>query len=222
MTAAQQRRATAHLAACDPDWALLIDLVGPCRLHPDTTREPWVALIHSVAHQQIHGRAAQAILKRFLALYPGHDFPSPAALLATDEAALRACGFSASKFATLRGIAEQAERGVIPTREEANGMSDEALVERLVTLRGVGRWTVDMLLMHTLGRPDILPIGDFGVREGWRLIKGLEKQPTPKQLEEIGRPWAPWRSFAAWYLWRAVDQYRLTQPRPGQQQAFGS
>ena len=205
--------AAAHLAACDPDWALLIELAGPCRLHSEPAREPWAALVRTVAFQQLHGRAAQAIFNRFLALYPGRDFPTPAELLATDEQTLRGCGFSANKLATIRGIAEQALHGRVPDRRTAEAMDDEALIAQLVQLRGIGRWTVDMLLMHTLGRPDILPVGDFGVREGWRLIKGLEKQPTPQQLAEIGRPWAPWRSTAAWYLWRAVDCYKAAMSK---------
>lgn len=200
--------ATRHLAACDSDWALLIALIGPCTLAPDTAREPFEALVQAVAHQQVHGRAAAAILGRFVALYPGGGFPSPQNVVATPEQTLRSCGFSYGKIATLRGIAEKAVEGVVPTRREAEAMSDAALIARLTTLRGIGRWTVEMFLMHTLGRPDILPVDDFGVREGWRLIKGLPVQPMPKELAAIGEPWAPYRSVAAWYLWRAVERYR--------------
>jgi DNA-3-methyladenine glycosylase II len=204
-----QNKAAAHLATCDPDWAVLINLIGPCKLASLPDREPFHALVHAVAHQQLHGRAAQAIFTRFLALYPGHDFPPPEKILATDDATLRSCGFSLSKINTIRGIAAGALAGIVPARRDAENMSDEALVAQITTLHGIGRWTVEMLLMHTLGRPDILPVGDFGVREGWRLIKGLEKQPAPKELAAIGEKWAPYRSIAAWYLWRAVDQYKL-------------
>jgi DNA-3-methyladenine glycosylase II len=207
--------ASAHLAACDPDWGLLIDLVGPRQLNIDKAREPFHALVHAVAHQQLHGRAAQAIFNRFLALYPDDPFPPAKKILATDDATLRACGFSLAKIATIRGIAVGALEGVVPTRREADAMGDEALIKQITTLRGIGRWTVEMLLMHTLGRPDILPIDDFGVREGWRLIKGMDKQPKPKDLAVIGEPWAPYRSTAAWYLWRAVDQYKLTMAQSG-------
>lgn len=201
--------ASTHLASCDPDWGLLIDLVGPRQLNVDKEREPFHALVNAVAHQQLHGRAAQAIFNRFLALYPDHSFPPAQKILATDDATLRACGFSLAKIATIRGIAVGALEGVVPTRREAEAMSDEALIAQIAALRGIGRWTVEMLLMHTLGRPDILPIDDFGVREGWRLIKGMDKQPKPKELAVIGEPWAPYRSTAAWYLWRAVDHYKL-------------
>jgi DNA-3-methyladenine glycosylase II len=204
-----QKKAAAHLATCDPDWAVLINLIGPCKLASLPDREPFHALVHAVAHQQLHGRAAQAIFTRFLALYPGHDFPPAEKILATDDDTLRSCGFSLAKINTIRGIAHGTLAGVVPVRSVAETMSDEALVAQITTLHGIGRWTVEMLLMHTLGRPDILPVGDFGVREGWRLIKGLDKQPAPKELAAIGEKWAPYRSTAAWYLWRAVDQYKL-------------
>lgn len=215
MNRSSVRQAAAHLAACDSDWGVLIDLVGPCTLRAEPGREPWAALVRAVTFQQLHGRAAQAIFNRFLALYPGRDFPTPAEVLATDESTLRGCGFSMNKLATIRGIAEQTLRGQVPDRRAAENMSDEALIDCLVRLRGIGRWTVEMLLMHTLGRPDILPVDDFGVREGWRLVKGWDRQPTPRQLGEIGRAWAPHRSTAAWYLWRAVDCYKASLPRPG-------
>ncbi|MBY0341274.1 MAG: DNA-3-methyladenine glycosylase 2 family protein, partial [Rhodocyclaceae bacterium] len=155
-----------------------------------------------------HGRAAEAILGRFLAHFPGQSFPEPAAVLALDESVMRACGFSAAKTATLRGIAQGVVDGIVPTRAEAEALSDDALVARLTTLRGVGRWTVEMLLMFTLLRPDVLPIDDFGVREGWKVLKGLEHQPRPKMLAETGQAWAPYRSTAAWYLWRALELSR--------------
>lgn len=201
-------KAAAHLATCDPDWAILIGLIGPCQLAPNRDREPFHALLHAVAHQQLHGRAAQAIFQRFLALYPGTDFPSPEEILATDDDTLRGCGFSIAKIAAIRSIAEKTLEGVVPTRRMAGVMRDNELIARLTSLRGIGRWTVEMLLIHTLGRPDVLPIDDFGVREGWRLVKGLPRQPTPQQLAAIGASWAPYRSTAAWYLWRAVDQYK--------------
>ena len=212
-TSDQHANVNAHLTACDRDWGILIDLVGPRQLSIDKEREPFHALVNAVAHQQLHGRAAQAIFNRFLALYPDHPFPPAQNILATDDATLRACGFSLAKIATIRGIALGALEGVVPTRREADTMSDEALITQITTLHGIGRWTVEMLLMHTLGRPDILPVDDFGVREGWRLIKGMDKQPKPKELASIGEPWAPYRSTAAWYLWRAVDQYKLAMTK---------
>lgn len=202
-------KAAAHLARCDSDWAVLIDLIGPMPLPARNHREPFHALVHAVAHQQLHGRAAQAIFKRFLALYPGSDFPAPEQILDTDDDTLRGCGFSLTKIATIRGIAEKTLQGVVPSRRMAEVMRDQELIARLTSLHGIGRWTVEMLLLHTLNRPDVLPVDDFGIREGWRLIKGLPKQPTPKELAAIGQPWAPFRSTATWYLWRAVDQYKL-------------
>jgi DNA-3-methyladenine glycosylase II len=204
--------ASDHLAAQDDDWAGLIARVGAPAITLQVGREPYEALVRAIAHQQLHGRAAEAILGRVIALYPGTDFPSPDQLLTTDEAALRACGFSLAKIATARGIAAGARDGLVPTRREAETLSDEDLIIRLTALRGVGRWTVEMLLMFTLARPDILPVDDFGVREGWRILKGLPAQPKPKALAETGLAWSPYRTTAAWYLWRAAEQGRNTKP----------
>jgi DNA-3-methyladenine glycosylase II len=157
-----------------------------------------------VAHQQLHARAAEAILGRLKAL-TGAALPEPAALLALPDEALRACGFSANKAAAIRDVAAKAVSGVIPTRAAANRMSDAALIERLTAIRGVGQWTVEMLLIFTLRRPDVFPVDDFGVREGYRIIHGLEAQPKPKAFAVIGQAYAPYRSMAALYLWRAAD-----------------
>ncbi len=196
--------ATAFLAASDPAFAALIARIGPCTAAP-TPREPYEALIRAIAHQQLHGRAAEAILARFVGLC-GPGFPAPAAVDALEDTALRACGFSGSKIAAIRDICARTLDGTVPTAAEAAGLEDAALIERLVTIRGVGRWTVEMFLISTLGRPDVLPVDDFGVREGWRLMKGLVAQPKPKELAAIGAVWAPYRSTAAWYLWRASDE----------------
>ncbi|RTL51460.1 MAG: DNA-3-methyladenine glycosylase 2 family protein [Rhodocyclaceae bacterium] len=204
------RNAGKHLAAIDDDWALLLQRVGPCRMQMQEEREPYEALIRAVASQQIHGKAAAAIIARFLALYRGKAFPSPKRILATDFDTLRACGFSARKVETIQGIAQGALADLVPSRAEAETLDDETLIARLVQLKGIGRWTVEMLLMFTLGRSDILPVDDFGVREGYRLMKGLPAQPKPKALGLEGLAWSPHRSIAAWYLWRAneVPEYR--------------
>jgi DNA-3-methyladenine glycosylase II len=194
-----------HLQA-DPVLAPLITRVGRCRLAVERKREPYEALVRAIAHQQLHARAAEAILGRFIALYPGELFPPPELVLATEDSVLRATGLSGSKILALRDICKGATSGIVPTRREAARLSDEALIERLTTLRGVGRWTVEMLLMFTLARPDILPVDDFGVREGFRLLHGLDAQPTPKALADHGKRWAPYRSTAAWYLWRRADE----------------
>ncbi len=199
MTAAER-----HLCAADPDLAALVARIGPCGLAV-LPREPYEALVRAISHQQLHGRAAELILGRFVALHPP-PFPTPAMVLAADEAAMRACGLSGSKVAAIRDIARHALDGTVPSAAAAAAIPDDALIERLVVIRGVGRWTVEMLLMFCLGRPDILPVDDFGVREGWRRIKQLPAQPRPKALAAIGEAWAPYRSTAAWYLWRAADE----------------
>ncbi|MDI3305845.1 MAG: DNA-3-methyladenine glycosylase [Acetobacteraceae bacterium] len=197
----------------DPVLKRLIRDIGPCTLQP-VRREPYEALVRAIAHQHVHGRAAEAILGRFLALFPGHPFPPPEQVLALPAETMRACGFSASKIAAIRDIAEKTVGGLVPSRRGCARLSDEALIERLIAIRGVGRWTVEMLLIFTLGRPDVLPVDDFGVREGWRVAAGLDEQPKPKILAEIGEAWSPWRSAAAWYLWRAADAAKRSTFKP--------
>lgn len=194
--------AVRFLAGVDADWARLIKQVGPCTFKPKREREPYEALVRAVAYQQLHARAADAILGRLLDLNSG-NMPAPKQLLAYKPEALRACGFSARKIETLRGIATATLNGVVPTRRQANVMADEALIERLVTLKGIGRWTVEMLLIFTLERQDILPADDFGVRDGYRRMKNLDDIPTARQMQLIGTAWQPHRTIAAWYLWQA-------------------
>lgn len=195
-------QARAFLAGLDANWARHVAAVGPCLHQAKPTREPYEALVRAIAYQQLHARAGDAILGRFLGLYGSGAFPSPAQILASDVEQLRACGFSASKIVTLRGIAEATLSGVVPDYATALAMDDEALIERLTRLRGIGRWTVEMLLIYSLERLDILPADDFGVREGYRRLKGLAQQPTRKQMIEIGQALRPYRTVAAWYLWR--------------------
>ncbi len=190
----------------------IIQQVGPCTMEIEQ-REPYEALVHAISHQQVHGNAARAIMGRLLALHVGPGFPPPAFILSLPVEAMRGCGFSGSKVAAIRDIAEKAAGGLVPTRAAAEALDDTALIERLVAIRGVGRWTVEMMLMFTLGRPDILPIDDFGVREGYRLAAGLDEQPKPRALAEIGAAWAPHRSVAAWYLWRRADMAKKIQPK---------
>ena len=145
---------------------------------------------------------------------PATTFPPPEALAAQPGRALRACGFSGSKVAAIRDICARALDGTIPTRRGGRRARDEELIARLVAIRGVGRWTVEMLLISTLGRPDVLPVDDFGVREGWRLLTKAEAQLRPKQLAAVGAAWAPYRSTAAWYLWRASDEGKRIKQSP--------
>jgi DNA-3-methyladenine glycosylase II len=197
-------RATQHLTAADPKLGTLIAQIGPIRRAPPDFQEPYHALLSAVAHQQLHARAALAILGRLRA-YSGGDMPSPTALLALSDESLRACGFSASKTAAIRDIATKAAAGLIPTRARALRLSDDELINRLTSIRGVGQWTVEMLLIFTLRRPDIFPVDDFGVRQGYRIIHNLPAQPKPKTLATLAEPYAPYRSTAALYLWRACD-----------------
>lgn len=194
--------ASDYLAALDDDWQRHISAVGPCLHQPHPARAPYESLVRAIAYQQLHAKAGDAIIGRLVGLFPGQSFPRPEQILASDFEALRSCGFSASKIATLQGIAQATLDGVVPDYATALAMDDEALIERLISLRGVGRWTVEMLLIYSLERMDILPADDFGVREGYRRLKGLELQPTRKQMIDIGQAWRPHRTVAAWYLWR--------------------
>ena len=203
MTYAQGRAALARTELFGP----IIAQVGRCALKPEK-REPYEALVRAIAHQQVHGRAAEAMLGRLIALHPADGFPPPTALLDAGAEKLRGCGFSVAKCASILDIAEKSAAGWVPTRRAAMRLPDDELAERLVALRGVGRWTVEMLLIFSLGRLDVLPVDDFGVREGYRMAMGLEAQPKPKELAAIGAEWAPFRSVAAWYLWRQVDLVR--------------
>lgn len=207
------------LREVDSDWRDLVDDMGPCPLSAKPTitnagdeREPWQALARAVAGQQVHGKAAEAIFGRFLRLYDdqvdGPAYPSPELVLATEPDVLRACGLSAAKTKAIIALAHGAVSGGVPTLAQAKALSDEVLTEQLTALPGIGPWTVQMFLMHTLRRPDVMPVADFGVREGWRLLKGLERQPTPKALLLEAEAWRPHRSAAAWYLWRAVDRVK--------------
>ncbi len=193
-----------HLAMADPALGKFIKTYGPLKRGKPDTAGPYEALLSAVAHQQLHAKAALSILGRLKAHYDG-DWPAPAALLAMPDIALRACGFSGAKILALRDIAARALDGTIPTRARARRLSDAALIQRLTALRGVGQWTVEMLLISNLRRPDVFPVDDFGVREGYRRIHGLEAQPKPKALAALAQVYAPYRSTAALYLWRAAD-----------------
>tara|TARA_Y100001001_G_scaffold160147_1_gene182283 strand:+ start:374 stop:1033 length:660 start_codon:yes stop_codon:yes gene_type:complete len=198
--------AQAHLRQLDDDWAGLIDRVGDCRLTTAVERSPYESLSRAVAYQQLHGKAAAAIVGRLTALFPGQDFPRPRQLFELPSEELRACGFSARKQATLKGLAEAALDGRIPDREQAAEMEDEELIKRFTAIKGIGRWTVEMMLINTLGRPDILPVDDFGIRDGARYLFGWERMPTPRETRELCEPCRPWRSVASWYLWRCNEQ----------------
>jgi DNA-3-methyladenine glycosylase II len=194
-----------HLRRVDPVMAQLIRRAGPYAPKPERGVGPYEALVQAVAHQQLTGKAAQTILGRFYALYGIDCCPEPARLVATPDERLRACGFSRAKAAALKDIAAKTLDGTIPPRRALARMKDEAVIERLVEARGVGRWTVEMFLIFTLGRPDVLPVDDYGIQNGFRIAYGRRILPKPKVLAKFGERWAPYRTTASWYLWRAVD-----------------
>src|SRR5580698_5757297 len=192
----------------------LIAAAGPFAIEGREHHSPYEALARAIAHQQLNGKAAQSILNRFVTTCGRGLFPTPEGLLALEDAALRASGFSFSKIAALRDLAAKTLTGIVPGRDSLHGLSDLEIIERLTAVRGIGRWTVEILLMFQLRRPDVLPVDDFGVRQGFQLAYGLKKLPAPKVLALYGARWAPHRSAAAWYLWRAVDLSRAGQLPP--------
>lgn len=178
---------------------------GACGIEPLPLRSPFEALVRAVAHQQLHGKAAETILGRFIALFPRTKFPKPEQLALVEDTALRAAGFSTAKTAAIRDLAAKALDGTIPSARAIVKLSDEEIIERLIQVRGVGRWTVEMMLIFKLGRPDVWPVDDFGVRNGYRLAYGLPEMPKPKALLVLGERFQPWRSVATWYLYRAAE-----------------
>jgi DNA-3-methyladenine glycosylase II len=197
--------ALAHLSRADKTLGRLIKKVGPCTMKPHKRRSPFVALVSAVTYQQLNGTAAKTILKRMLALYPGKRFPTPEDLLATPDERLRGAGLSRAKVAAIKDIAAKTGAGVVPASRAITKLSNEEILERLTSVRGVGPWTVEMLLMFTLGRLDVLPATDYGVRKGFAVTYGWKELPHPKELLEYGERWRPHRSTAAWYLWRALE-----------------
>jgi len=194
-----------HLQKADRVLARVIKQVGPCPLAPRRGVPPWQALVRSVAYQQLNGTAAQTIFNRFLALFPGTKFPTPEQIVSAPDDKLRRAGLSRAKAAAIKDIAAKTIAGVVPERRAIAKLSDVEIVERLTTIRGVGPWTVEMLLMFTLGRPDVLPATDYGVRSGFALVYGLKELPQPKEILVHGERWRPYRTVASWYMWRAVD-----------------
>jgi len=188
---------------------------GPCAIVPEPGRSPFQSLVTAVAHQQLNGTAAETILGRFRALFPGKRFPTAARLASVTDEAMRACGFSWAKIASIRDIAAKTLDGTVPGSKAIAAMPDEEIIERLIQVRGVGRWTVEMLLIFKLGRPDVLPADDFGVRNGFRVAFKLDEMPKPKELLAFGERWRPHATTAAWYLWRAADQSKAQRPVKG-------
>lgn len=186
-----------------PGLAELISRHGPCPITPLPGVQPWLALCSAVIHQQLAGRAAAAIEARFRNRLG--TAPVPAGVLALSDDDLRGTGLSRQKAAAIRDIAARAASGFLPDRAEADRLTDDELVSRLTAARGVGRWTVEMFLIFTLGRPDVWPVDDYGVRRGWCVIKANPGLPRARELLHWGEAWRPWRSVLAWYLWRAAE-----------------
>lgn len=194
------QQAEDFLRAIDNDWSQLIDHVGACKFTTKSERDPYEALVRAVAYQQLSTKAGDAILKKLINHYG--QFPVPQDLISTTFDALRAVGFSGRKIETLQGIANAALTGLVPTQTTADSMSNETLIQQITTIKGIGQWTVEMMLMFTLARMDILPADDFGIVEGYKRLKKLETAPKRKQMLEIGQAWSPYRTVASWYLWQ--------------------
>lgn len=194
-----------HLAECDP---CLGELIANCdAFEVDLTPEsPYEALLESIVYQSISGKAAATIFSRIKALSGNGRPPSPEQILKLRVSALRKAGLSGAKAASVKDLARKTIDGIVPTLEQAEKLSDEELVERLDSVRGIGAWTVEMFLIFRLGRSDVLPIHDLGVKKGWSVAYGKKHMPTPKQLLEFGERWRPYRTVASWYMWRAFER----------------
>lgn len=212
-------KAMAHLKGSDPKLAKLIDRAGPFTLRLDHTASPFESLLESILYQQLHGKAAATIHKRVREYFGGD--PAPQVLLDTPDEPLRAAGVSGNKIKALRDLAARTIDGTVPSHATILKMSDADIVERLTEVRGIGSWTVEMLLIFRLGRPDVLPVTDYGVRKGFALTfqrvpksRPLEAAdlPKPDVVFRRGQRWTPYRSVASWYLWRACDLAKKTAP----------
>ena len=213
------KKAIEHLKRADPKLGALIDRVGPFTLRLDHSISPFESLLESILYQQLHGKAAATIHRRVREYYGGD--PSPKLLLETPDEILRAAGVSGNKIKALKDLAARTIDGTVPTHSTILKMSDADIVERLTEVRGIGPWTVEMLLIFRLGRPDVLPVTDYGVRKGFALTfqriprsrpLNAEDLPKPDVLFRRGERWRPYRSVASWYMWRACDLARKSEP----------
>jgi DNA-3-methyladenine glycosylase II len=194
-----------HLKKVDPVLATVIDSVGPCRLETRSEGTHFDALVRSIVYQQLSGKAASTILARVHALY-GNRSPTPAELLATPDETLRTAGLSRQKLSYLKDLAGKVACGDVPLEADViDHLEDDEIIERLVKVKGIGRWTVHMFLLFRLGRPNVLPELDLGIQNAIKRAYRLRKQPGPKDVLRIGKKWAPHASVASWYLWRSLD-----------------
>jgi DNA-3-methyladenine glycosylase II len=211
--------AHAHLSRIDKPLAALIERVGAFQFKLDECDSVYESLLEAIMHQSIAGKAAQAIYARIKALGTNGNCPTPEELLRVSGRTLRKCGLSKAKVAAVRDLAQKTIDGVVPTLEAAGKMSDQELIDRLISVRGIGAWTVEMFLIFRLGRPDVLPIHDYGVQKGYAITYRKRKFPKPKELLKFGERWRPYRTVASWYMWRAVhlagkDARMITKPKP--------
>ncbi|MGV8058944.1 MAG: DNA-3-methyladenine glycosylase family protein [Smithellaceae bacterium] len=188
----------------------LIKQIGPIELQPRRL-PPFQSITHAIIHQQLSGQVARVIFDRFVALFNKSDFPTPEDIKNIDYETMRGVGLSRSKATYIKGMAEIALDGKVPSIEECDQLSDAEIKDRLTKIKGVGSWTVEMLLIFNLGRPDVLPIHDLGMRKGFQIVYKKRKLPTPDQLERFGKKWKPYRTFATLYLWGAVNFINLNE-----------
>ena len=200
------RLAMDALAAKDPQLALLIKETEEFRIETDGSDSPYEILLEAIAYQSISGKAAATIFGRVKALSSTGRAPTPEEMLKLRKSALRKAGLSGAKALAMKDLAKKTIEGIVPTLEQAEKLSDEELVERLVSVRGIGAWTVEMFLIFRLGRPDVLPIHDLGVKKGWAVTYGKKHMPKPKELLAFGERWRPYRTVASWYMWRACQR----------------
>ncbi|MBI3838371.1 MAG: DNA-3-methyladenine glycosylase 2 family protein [Planctomycetia bacterium] len=202
--------AVAALRHADRALARVIKKAGPFTHRPEKVQSPFQALLRAIVYQQLSGKAAATILGRVKDLYPARTGFKAETILTTPDERLRSAGLSRGKVLSLKDLAAKTLDGTVPTLGRLKKMEDHEIISRLVQVRGIGPWTVEMLLIFRLGRPDVLPTSDFGVRKGFMLTYGTQDLPTPKELLAHGERWRPYRSVASWYLWRAVDLSRST------------
>jgi methylated-DNA-[protein]-cysteine S-methyltransferase len=203
-------QAVAHLTGADRELARFIARQGPFELRLGYAPTVFRALAESIVYQQLTGKAAATIFARVRALFPrAHEAPTPEQILRTSDLKLRGAGLSANKTASLRDLARKTQDGTLPTLDEIAGMDDEQVIEALTSVRGIGRWTVEMLLIFRIGRPDVLPLDDYGVRKGFQVVFKRPALPTKDELAVRGERWRPYRSVASWYLWRAAEGVRV-------------
>ena len=200
------RVAKAALAAKDERLARLIEETVEFQIEMESMDSPYEALMESIAYQSISGKAAATIFARIKALGTNDRPPTPQEMLKLRPQKLRKAGLSGAKVLAMKDLAQKTIDGVVPTMEQAQKMSDEELVERLVSVRGIGAWTVEMFLIFRLGRPDVLPIHDLGVKKGWSVTYGKKRMPKPKELLAFGERWRTYRTLASWYMWRAFER----------------